>query len=133
MSERDAVLLANRAFYEAFAAADADRMAQVWATDRDDLTVVHPGSVAIAGRAGVLGSWRSIFDGAGHVDIRHVEAAAYLHGDMAIVLCTEIIQGQGLAATNIFCRTAPGWRMVHHHAGPCPAPQRDRKPPPVLH
>jgi ketosteroid isomerase-like protein len=131
MGERDEVLFANKEFYRAFAGADADRMAKIWAGDRDDVTVVHPGADAIAGRAGVLESWRTIFEGAGLVDVCCAGANAYIHGDVAIVLCSEIVQGQRLAATNIFRRTTDGWRLVHHHAGPCRSPQQASRP--VLH
>lgn len=134
MENHAEVLAANAAFYRVFAAADADGMAKIWAVDRDELTVVHPGAVAVSGRAQVLDTWRTIFDDASHVDIRCTGAQAYIHGDMAIVLCTEIVQGHRLAATNVFCRSADGWCLVHHQAGPCHVAP-DGPPPhkPVLH
>jgi len=40
----------------------------------------------------------------------------------ALVLCREVLAGQGvLAATNLFVREAGAWRMVHHHSGPIAA------------
>lgn len=132
MGERDEVLFANEAFYEAFARADVAAMDAVWATDRDDVTVVHPGMAPIAGRSGVMATWQAIFEDASHVDIRCANAQAFLHGDVAIVLCTEIVDGHGLSATNVFRRGDPGWRLVHHHAGPCHAPERMGEPKQVV-
>lgn len=134
MDECEAVLAANARFYGVFAAADLAGMAAVWATGRDDVSVVHPGAPAITGRAAVLETWRAIFDGAPALDIVFADAVARVYGDIAIVLCSETVTGHGLTATNIFCRTDDGWRMLHHHAGPRRVsgqpPDRRR---PVLH
>jgi len=119
MSESDDVLAANAVFYRVFANADAAGMAELWADSPDSPTVVHPGTSAICGRAEVLESWQMIFEGVSHVNIRFANPDAHLHGDVAIVLCTEIVFGHQLAATNVFRRTGSGWRLLHHHAGPC--------------
>jgi ketosteroid isomerase-like protein len=134
MDERDAVLVANATFYRAFADADTDAMEAIWADDRSDISVVHPGAPAIVGRTGVLESWRAILNDAGRVDIRCVDAQACMHGDFAIVLCNEIIQGHTLVAANIFCRAGADWRLVHHQAGACQVRgERADRPRPVLH
>lgn len=122
MSERDDVLVANADFYRAFANADVDGMAEIWAEEADGPTVVHPGTSAICGRYEVLDSWQMIFAGVSHVNISFADPDAHLYGDMAIVLCTEIVFGHRLAATNVFRHKGNGWRMVHHHAGPCHTP-----------
>lgn len=124
MSERDDVLATNAAFYRAFANADTAAMEAIWADDADAPTVVHPGSGAITGRRDVLESWSSIFEGAGRVNVRFSDPDAHLHGDIAIVLCNEVVHGHGLTATNVFRRTGDGWRLLHHHAGPRQAPAR---------
>ena len=134
LDEREAVLAANARFYGAFAGADLAAMAAVWATGRDDVSVVHPGAPAITGRAAVLETWRAIFAGAPALDIAFADAVARVYGDIAVVLCSESVTGNGLTATNIFCRTDDGWRMLHHHAGPrrvARQPQNRRTP--VLH
>ena len=134
MDDRDDVLAANAAFYRAFGTADSRAMEALLAPHRDDLSVVHPGAPAIVGRAGVVASWRAILDGADRVDIRCFNATACLHGGFAFVLCNEAIQGQILVATNIFCRTGEGWRLMHHQAGPCHVTGRTAPGPrPVLH
>jgi ketosteroid isomerase-like protein len=134
MGERDEVLFANERFYRAFADADIREMNAVWADDRDDVSVVHPGAPAVAGRAGVLETWQAIFEGEQQVDIAFSDAVAYFHDDVAIVLCTETVMQHNLTATNIFCRTPHGWRMIHHHAGPCNVARRNRgQSRPVLH
>lgn len=134
MGRRDDVLDANEEFYRAFARADVEAMEDIWATESYHVTVVHPGAAAISGRQGVIETWKAIFRDSSHVDIACANAQAFLHGDMAIVICMEVVHGHGLAATNVFCRTDDGWRMIHHHAGPCHTPQRrNPEPRPVLH
>src|SRR5664279_1160238 len=50
----------ERAFYEAIAEGDADRMMLVWAED-DETLCVHPTGVRLLGLAPIRESWRSIF------------------------------------------------------------------------
>jgi hypothetical protein len=121
MSEQDAVLFANSAFYAAFAGRDPAAMEEVWAKDRS-LTCVHPGWAPLSGRAEVLASWRAILSGNGAPRIRCCQERAAIYGACAVVSCIEVItSGQGaeqyLAATNIFIRTGSIWVMVHHQAG----------------
>ena len=122
MSEQDAVLFANAAFYAAFAGRDADAMEQVWAKDKT-ATCVHPGWPPLSGRSKVLASWRSILSGSKPPRITCRQEHAVVHGDCAVVTCIEVIKdeqgaAQYLAATNVFVRTGHIWTMVHHQAGP---------------
>jgi hypothetical protein len=41
---------------------------------------------------------------------------AFLHGDVAIVLCEEELADGSLSATNIFVKEDGEWRLVHHQA-----------------
>ncbi|HET8726435.1 MAG TPA: nuclear transport factor 2 family protein, partial [Alphaproteobacteria bacterium] len=54
-----------------------------------------------------------------------------LHGDAALVLCHERIGTAALAASNMFARTADGWKMIHHQAGPMA--QQEQPPAARLH
>ena len=116
MADSDAVLQVNATFYAAFAAADMAAMAAVWAHDAP-VAVIHPGTPAIAGREAVLQSWREIFAPAVAVDIACVDPQVQLHGDFAIVLCQERINGHFLAASNTYRQTGDGWSLVMHQAG----------------
>ena len=126
-SDELAVLRANDAFYEAFAAHDAERMDEVWARDRP-VSCIHPGWTLIDGRAAVMASWRSIL-AANPIEIECSAARAYVAGDAAYVVCCEGLQAEPprLVATNIFERELGEWKLVHHHAGHLP-PQRAAAP-----
>ena len=122
MSEQNAVLFANGAFYAAFASRDAAAMEQVWSKDKS-ISCTHPGWQPLVGRAEVLASWRSILGNpsAPHITCRQERAVIY--GDCAVVTCIEhISEGKNrdefLTATNIFVRAGSIWAMVHHQAGP---------------
>ena len=39
-------------------------------------------------------------------------------GDVAYVVCNELLPGAELCATNVFVREAGLWKLIHHHAGP---------------
>ena len=113
MSDEEAVLAANRAFYETFAAGDADGMDALWA-DRAEVACIHPGWDALTGRASVMQSWREVL--VQPPPIRCRGARAFLEGGNAFVICEEVISGGVLIATNLFVREADGWKLVHHHA-----------------
>ncbi|NKB48957.1 MAG: DUF4440 domain-containing protein [Alphaproteobacteria bacterium] len=116
MADSKAVLQANAAFYAAFAAADMDMMTAIWAHDMP-LAVTHPGTLPVTGRETVLQSWREILAPASAVDIVCVDPQVQLHGDVALVLCQERINGHVLAASNTYRRTDEGWCLVMHQAG----------------
>jgi ketosteroid isomerase-like protein len=117
MSEIDAILFANEAFYRAFADRDADAMAELWAKDAA-VTCLHPGWGLLSGRADVLESWRRILGNDAAPSIACRRPKAYVHGDVAFVVCYEEIEGQILIATNAFRREGRHWRLIHHQAGP---------------
>ena len=116
MSDRDAVLFANEAFYLCFAAGDTDGMEALWAEEAP-VTCIHPGWESLSGRKVVMDSWRSIMN-AGAPSIRCREPEVSLYGDAAMVVCYEEMESGFLIATNVFVREGGSWRMVHHQAGP---------------
>lgn len=119
MSDEEAVLAANRAFYRAFVECDFAAMDALWARTAP-VACIHPGWDALTGRAAVMASWRDIMGQPTAIECR---AARVLHyGETACVLCHEALAGGGpddgvLIATNLFVREADAWRMIHHHAG----------------
>ena len=117
MTELDAVLFANEAFYRAFADRDARAMAEVWADDLP-LSCIHPGWGLLEGRDEVLQSWEAILGNPDSPAIGCLAAKAHLRGEMAYVHCFEEIDGNYLIATNIFVHEGKRWRLVHHQAGP---------------
>ena len=132
MSERDAVLFSNEAFYLAIADRDVGAMERLWARS-SDVACLHPGWGALFGRDEVLDSWRRILshDEAPKIVCRNPEVLMY--GDVAVVVCYEDIEGQLLVATNIFRREGRGWLMIHHQAGPTAArlaPKEEAAEPP---
>ncbi len=129
---RPAILFANDAFYVAFAGGDVAAMEALWAR-RAPVSCIHPGAPALTERAAIMASWRDIM-GSGPAEIRAVDPRVFPLQDAAWVTCHEILPNSTLIATNVFVREEGAWRMVHHHAGPAPAPTglQDREAPPVM-
>jgi ketosteroid isomerase-like protein len=115
--EKDAVLAANLAFYQAFTSQDVPAMEALWAR-RAPVSCTHPGWVALTGRGAVLESWRSILQNPEAPHVMCHDDTAFLHGDVAIVLCEEELADGHLSATNIFVKEDGEWRLVHHQASP---------------
>jgi SnoaL-like domain len=119
--DRVAVLFANEAFYAAFANRDYAAMERLWSRQHP-VTCIHPGWRALVGRDAVMHSWQGIL---GHPSAPHIrchDATAFLQGQIAYVLCYEILDSGFLAATNVFVREDGAWRLLHHQAGVSPAP-----------
>jgi ketosteroid isomerase-like protein len=125
MDEQDAVLEANQAFYEAFAAGDMPTMEAIWSTGQD-LACIHPGWQALVDRNAVMESWRSIL--ASPPPVRCIGARAFVNTTLAHVICYEGIGEGMLVATNIFRKEEGGWRVIHHQAGPATSVQEATPP-----
>jgi len=116
-SDIDAVLSANLEFYHAFGGRDDAAMEAIWAREAP-VTCVHPGWTPLSGRTAVLKSWRDILANPESPRVMCHDDQAFLHGEVALVLCEEELDTGHLIATNIFVREAGAWRMVHHQASP---------------
>ena len=130
MSDREAVLAANSAFYRAFAARDIAAMDALWAR-RAPTACIHPGWPALDGRDAVLESWRGILSNPASPNISCHDEQVLLYADTAIVVCREELGGGTLIASNFFVREDREWRIAHHQAGQIVAPQtapRQRHP-----
>lgn len=133
MSERDAVLFANEAFYAAFARRDVAAMDEAWVRGAA-VSCIHPGWDALYGRDEVMSSWRAILGGTATPEIRCHAPRVFLYGGLATVICFEEIGGTYLIATNLFLHEGGLWKMVHHQAGPTqgtPPEEEPEDPPPV--
>lgn len=133
MSDLDAVLFANEAFYRAFADRDVDAMDDLWASTAP-VCCIHPGWEAIYEREDVVESWRAILTGVTPPEINCVAPRVYFYGESAFVVCFEVIHGDHLIATNYFVREEGRWKMVHHQAGPTRAvmPEGSEEPKPTV-
>lgn len=128
MTDDDAVLAANAAFYQAFAAADFSQMSGIWADD--DVSCIHPGWPVLIGRQMILDSYRRILGNPTLEKIEHRNDAVMITGSEGRVFCIEIVGGMALAATNWFKRIEGAWRMVHHQASPIAALAEETVPQP---
>jgi ketosteroid isomerase-like protein len=121
-ADRDAVLAANDAFYEAFEARDLDAMSDLWAHD-DRVICVHPGWTELRGWASVASSWAALFGGPQYLQFIVTDPHVVLAGDVAWVSCDEnLLAGEGsatVASLNLFARDDAGsWKMLAHHGAP---------------
>lgn len=129
MSDSDAVTAANEAFYAAFEAGDIDAMRRIW-VDRDDALCVHPGGPAIHGADAISRSWSLIMANTLYIQFFLTDVHVSIRGDAATVSCTENVLtgderlgtqhfgGAKALATNVFTKTADGWRLWVHHSSP---------------
>ena len=106
-------------FYEALAAGDLAKMMAVWADD-DEIVCVHPGGGRFIGPAAIRASFEVIFSGGGGPNLVP-EQVHRLHSlTCAVHHLTERIEADGaqgwIFATNVYVKTAQGWRLAAHHA-----------------
>ena len=126
MTEKDAVLAANAAYYRAFAAGDFDLMSRIWAAE--DVSCIHPGWPVLIGRREVLDSYAAILANPRQEALAYLGETVLLAEREARVFCIETVAGLRLAATNWFHRSDDGWRMIHHQASPISTPPAKPEP-----
>lgn len=112
------------AFYEALQGGDIDKLMACWA-DEDDVVCVHPGGPRLVGVAAIRAAFEAMFAHgtirAYAEKIRKVEAmSASVHSVLERI---EVMTEEGPAhayviATNVYHKTAQGWRLVAHHTSP---------------
>ncbi len=111
-------------FYEALQTADLERLMACWA-DEDDVICIHPGGPRLVGLGAIRAAFDAVFN-SGSIRIQ-VEAVRKIESMTSAVHSVreriEIITREGPAeaftlATNVYHKTAQGWRMVAHHASP---------------
>ena len=132
---------AENAFYESLERGDLDLMMAVWAED-EDIVCVHPAGARIAGQEQVRDSWRRILASGQRFRVQVTQQVA-LTGMMVevhsvhevITVIGERVARPPMVATNVYLRTAAGWRMVVHHASPAPGAPAElpADPPKLLH
>lgn len=131
---------AEAAFYEALERADIELMMAVWAED-EEILCVHPGGARLSGQDQVRDSWRQIFAGGARARV-HLTQHTAISGPMVAVHSVHenfSVPGekrplQAVVATNVYLRTAAGWRMIVHHGSPAPGQaEPPREAPKILH
>jgi len=119
---------AENAFYQALERCDLDGMMAVWAED-EDIVCVHPAGARLTGQDQVRGSWAKLFAAGPGARLRIEQQVAIGGMMLAVHSVFETFSMPGKAepqpapivATNVYLRTAAGWRMIVHHASPAPA------------
>jgi ketosteroid isomerase-like protein len=111
-------------FYEALQQADIDRLMSVWADD-DEIACIHPGGPRVIGAAAIRASFEAIFaNGSIPVvpeQVHRLQALGSAVHHLAERISVQTSEGPRTAwvlATNVYLKTAQGWRLVLHHASP---------------
>ena len=112
------------AFYDALQHADIDRLMACWADD-DEIVCVQPGGPRVVGHAAIRATFDAMFANGAVLaypeKIRRLDAG---HGSVhSVVERVEVMSDDGpqhawVVATNVYAKTAQGWRLVAHHASP---------------
>ncbi|HSW18784.1 MAG TPA: nuclear transport factor 2 family protein [Ramlibacter sp.] len=112
------------AFYDAMRAADIEKLMACWA-DEDDIVCIHPGGPRVVGAGAIRATFEAMFaNGAIRAaperlrKIESVGSAVHHLIEKVEVLAPGGARHAWVLATNVYHKTAQGWRMVAHHASP---------------
>jgi ketosteroid isomerase-like protein len=112
------------AFYRALQKGDIDKLMACWADD-DDIVCIHPGGPRVIGAVAIRATFESMFSN-GSIrawperarKTQGVASAVHNVLERVEVLGPEGASQAWVIATNVYHKTAQGWRMVVHHASP---------------
>lgn len=129
------------AFYEALQRGDIEKLMAVWSDD-DEICCVHPNGPRVVGAAAIRAAFDAMFAN-GVIDARPERVRRVVsHGCAvhSVVECIQLLTDEGpqlawVLATNVYVKTALGWRLVAHHASPGSAQELPEvgETPSVLH
>lgn len=112
------------AFYEALQSADLEKLMACWA-DEDDLICVHPSGPRLVGVGAIRAAFEVMFSKgsirAWPEGVRRIESlTSSVHNlrERIEVMTEDGPRMAYVVATNVYHKTAQGWRMVAHHASP---------------
>ena len=112
------------AFYQALQNAEIEKLMACWA-DEDDIVCIHPGGPRVVGATAIRATFEAMFANgsirAWPERVRKiVSVASAVHNllEKVEVLSPEGPRQAWVIATNVYHRTAQGWRLVAHHASP---------------
>src|SRR5262245_46592029 len=112
-------------------------MMSVWAED-EEIVCVHPAGQRLAGQAEVREAWRQMFAGGPQLRVQVSQQVASTGMMVAVHSVHENITVAGekqprppVVATNVYLRTAAGWKMIVHHASPAPGTASVAEPVPA--
>jgi uncharacterized protein (TIGR02246 family) len=112
------------AFYDALQSGDIEKLMACW-SDEDDIICVHPGGARLLGAGTIRAAFDAMFAN-GSIQVRPEKVrtidsmGASVHSVLERV---EVLTEEGprhayVIATNVYQKTAQGWRMIAHHASP---------------
>lgn len=114
----------EHAFYDALQHADIERLMACW-SDEDDIVCIQPGGPRLVGHAAVRAGFEALFSNGSvqaHPEkVRRLDAGhCRVHSvvERVAVMSDDGMQHAWVVATNVYAKTAQGWRMVAHHASP---------------
>ena len=113
------------AFYDALQRGDIEKLMACWA-DEDDIFCIHPGGPRVVGATAIRATFEAMFAEGGAVRAwpervrKTVCVGSCVHNVLERV---EVLAPSGptsawVIATNVYHRTAQGWKLVAHHASP---------------
>ncbi len=130
------------AFYDGLRSGEVDKLMACWA-DEDDIVCIHPGGARLLGAAAIRAAFEAMFANGGTIPVvaEHIRRVDSLASAVHHVLeRVDVLTPQGPAtgfvlATNVYHKTAQGWRLVVHHASPGTAAEAQdvSQVPKVLH
>jgi uncharacterized protein (TIGR02246 family) len=115
------------AYYDALARADLEGLMTLWADD-EEIVCIHPGAPRLVGHAAIRATWEEILQRGGlHIQPRHLHVThtmtTAIHSVVEEIRHPENTQpDMHVIATNVYMKTAQGWRIVAHHASVAPGP-----------
>ena len=135
MSDREQVLEANRAFYQAFESLEIEKMEKMWLQE-PHIICIHPGWRRLSGWGPIMNSWERIFESTFEISFELSDVDVMVRGDVAVVVAQENLTQRGydgttrgvVMSTNVFERVGNRWYLVLHHGSPVAATSEHEPP-----
>jgi uncharacterized protein (TIGR02246 family) len=129
-------------FYDAMREGDTERLMALWSDD-DDAVCIHPGGPRVIGARAIRATFEAMFANGGRIlahperirRVQSMDAAVHHLVERIEVATPEGLRNGFVLTTNVYLKTAQGWRILAHHASPGTLDEVPEvtEPPSVLH
>lgn len=130
---------AQSVFYQSLNETDIEKMMTVWSGE-EDVACIHPSGLKLVGFNAIHEGFRTLFAESRRFAIQPISETHWGSAAVSVHTVVEMVnfvdtpnEYAQICATNVFVRSANGWKLILHHCTPLVRQEGADEQPRILH